>query len=135
MPVSTIKDKMALPTIKDDFKNFFNDVNTMAKERPLVTIIYALALTIIAGTIASHSLILGLCVFSISLPFHISVIKNFKTVCLNFEEKMKDIVKGDPREKGKILGARLRGAINQVYGRSVGFLEGFFLKKNRDKII
>ncbi|NGX34105.1 MAG: hypothetical protein K1060chlam1_00452 [Candidatus Anoxychlamydiales bacterium] len=120
---------MLISAIKENFRGFFSELNTMAKKRPLVTIIYALALTVLSGFIAEFSLLLAIGVFSVSIPFHLVVIKNFKGIYKNFETKAKDFFTGDPKEKGKDLGHNLKIVILQVYNRTIGFFEGLFSKK------
>ncbi|NGX51964.1 MAG: hypothetical protein KR126chlam5_00257 [Candidatus Anoxychlamydiales bacterium] len=119
---------------KGAFKSFFKEVDTMAKEKPLATITYAFALTIFAGFIAPFSLIIAIGVFSISLPFHLLIIKNFKSICHNLAEKTKDIFTGDPREKGQIAGRNLKILGYQIYARTRGFFEGLF-SKSKEPIV
>jgi len=125
---------MTASAIKDSFKSFFSDVNEVTNQKPLVTITYAFALTIFSSFIAPFSLILSLSVFAISLPFHIIIIKNFKSVTQNLEEKIKDIFEEDPREKGQILGRIFKNSVYQVYARTIGFFEGIF-SNNKDYIV
>lgn len=125
---------MTAPVIKENYKNFFSEVNSMAKERPLVTIIYALGLTALSIFAAHFSLVLAIGIFSISLPFHLSVIKNFKTVYHKFEETTKDIFTGDPKEKAKIAAHALKMLAYQVYGRVLGFFQGLFSKSKEIEI-
>lgn len=125
---------MTAAVIKGNFKNFFNEVDTMAKEKPLATITSAFALTVFAAFIAPFSLIVAIGVFSISLPFHLLIIKNFKSVYQNFAEKTKDIFRGDPREKGQIVGRNLKILTYQVFGRTRGFFEGLF-SKSKEPIV
>lgn len=120
--------------IKGNFKNFFKEVDTMAKEKPLATITYAFALTVFAGLIAPFSLIVAIGVFSISLPFHLLIIKNFKSIYQNLEEKTKNIFTGDPREKGQIIGRNLKILGYEIYGRTRGFFEGLF-SKSKEPIV
>ncbi len=124
----------AISTIKEDFKSFFKQVDIMSKEKPLVTITYAFALTIISAFIAPFSSILALATFSISLPFHLIIIKNFKNIYQNLEEKTKDIFKGDPKEKSQIAGQNVKILAHQIYYRTIGFFQGLF-SKNTEYII
>ncbi|NGX33193.1 MAG: hypothetical protein K1060chlam4_01254, partial [Candidatus Anoxychlamydiales bacterium] len=117
---------MTTTAIKGNFKSFFKELDSMAKEKPLATITYAFALTIFAGFISPFSLIVAIGVFSITLPFHLLIIKNFKSIYQNLAEKTKDIFTGDPREKGQIVGRNLKILAYQIYGRTRGFFEGLF---------
>ena len=119
---------MTVEATKGNFKSFFKEVDTMAKEKPIVTMTYAFALTIFAGLIAPFSLIVAIGAFSISLPFHLLIIKNFKSIYQNLAEKTKDIFTGDPREKGQIVGRNLKILAYQIYGHTRGFFEGVFSK-------
>jgi hypothetical protein len=87
---------MTVQAVHQNFTNFYNHVDKIAKENPLASIIYSVALKILSTIICAYSCIVGATVFLLSFMFDLSIISNSKDIFSKIQKKFNDTFNSPP---------------------------------------
>ncbi len=116
---------MAIKSIHESVKNFYNQIEHITKDDPIAAIIYSIAIKIISIFVCAFSNNLGIGVFLLSLTFDIAIIANLKEVCVKIKNKFLDIIEGAPeRTRARKAGSLVRHSLEKAEKSIEGFFEG-----------
>ncbi|NGX62680.1 MAG: hypothetical protein KR126chlam6_00080 [Candidatus Anoxychlamydiales bacterium] len=125
---------MAIKAIKENFKNFYHEVEEIAIKRPVLTLVSAVAMTVLSVYIAQFSLIISLYVFAISVFFDVAIFKNLKAIHETIDSKFKEIFCNNSKEKGAKDAQYIKDSMRAIFDRAKGFFQGMFSRSRPDAL-
>jgi len=117
---------MTISSVKENFKSFYHEVEEIAVKKPILTIISAVAMTVLSVYVAQFSLIISLYVFAISVFFDVAIFKNLKDIHEVIDNKFKEIFCNNSKEKGAKDAQYIKDSMRAIFDRAKGFLQTIF---------